>query len=141
MSDKELALDSIQRLPPDAKLDAIAERLDFLAALRKGLDEIDRGETVPHEEVKTAIAQHGFQNNLVAPSRFDDLRDIVSYICRAQSSGLRSPLDSGSYLRWIYWLNFPIWGELCQKHTTKSIFVKLLRRLTGLSIGYCQTNK
>jgi predicted transcriptional regulator len=56
MSDKELALDSIRRLPEDAGLDAIAGRLEFLAAIRKGLEEIDRGETVPHEEVKRQLA-------------------------------------------------------------------------------------
>ena len=56
MSDKQLALDSIQRLPADASLDAIAERVEFLAAIRKGLDQIKRGETVPHEEVKRELA-------------------------------------------------------------------------------------
>jgi predicted transcriptional regulator len=56
MSDKQLALDSIERLPADASLDAIAERVEFLAAIRKGLNQIERGETVPHEEVKTWIA-------------------------------------------------------------------------------------
>jgi len=56
MSDKELALDSIRRLPEDAGLDMIAERLEFLAAIRKGSEEIDRGETVPHEEVKRQLA-------------------------------------------------------------------------------------
>jgi hypothetical protein len=56
MSDKEIALDSIQRLPADAKLDAIAERLEFLAAIRKGSEQIERGETVPHEEVKRQLA-------------------------------------------------------------------------------------
>jgi predicted transcriptional regulator len=56
MSDKELALESIRRLPEDAKLETIAERLEFLAALRKGLDHLERGETVPHEEVKRQLA-------------------------------------------------------------------------------------
>ena len=56
MSDKQLALDSIQRLPADASLDVIAERVEFLAAIRKGLDQIERGETVPHEEVKRQLA-------------------------------------------------------------------------------------
>jgi hypothetical protein len=36
MSDKELALDSIRRLPEDAMLDTIAEQLEFLAAIRRG---------------------------------------------------------------------------------------------------------
>jgi predicted transcriptional regulator len=56
MSDKELALDSIKRLPADARLETIAERLEFLTALRKGFDQIERGETVPHEEVKRQLA-------------------------------------------------------------------------------------
>jgi predicted transcriptional regulator len=56
MSDKQLALDSIGRLPEDASLEVIAERLDFLAALRKGLDQIERGETIPHNEVKRQLA-------------------------------------------------------------------------------------
>ncbi|HUD47665.1 MAG TPA: hypothetical protein VMR33_12590 [Candidatus Baltobacteraceae bacterium] len=56
MSDKELALDSIQRLPADARLETIAERLDFLAAVHKGFDQIERGETIPHEEVKRQLA-------------------------------------------------------------------------------------
>jgi predicted transcriptional regulator len=56
MSDKQLALDSIQRLPADASLDVIAEQVEFLAAIRKGLDQIERGETVPHEEVKRQLA-------------------------------------------------------------------------------------
>ncbi len=56
MSDKQLALESIQRLPDDASLDAIAERLEFLASIRKGLAQIERGETVSHEEVKRQLA-------------------------------------------------------------------------------------
>lgn len=56
MSDKQLALDSIERLPENASLYVIAERVEFLAAVRKGLDQIGRGETVPHEEVKRQLA-------------------------------------------------------------------------------------
>jgi predicted transcriptional regulator len=56
MSDKQLVLDSIERLPEDANLDAIAERVEFLAAIRKGLGQIEHGETVPHEEVKRQLA-------------------------------------------------------------------------------------
>jgi predicted transcriptional regulator len=55
MSDKQLVLDSIERLPADANLDAIAERVEFLAAIRKGFGQIERGETVPHEEVKRQL--------------------------------------------------------------------------------------
>jgi hypothetical protein len=56
MSEKQLALISIERLPEDASLDVIAERMEFLAAIRKGLDQIERGETIPHEEVKRQLA-------------------------------------------------------------------------------------
>ncbi|MDE3068032.1 MAG: hypothetical protein KGJ60_10845 [Verrucomicrobiota bacterium] len=56
MSDKQLALKSIERLPEDASLELIAERMEFLAAVRKGLDQIERGETIPHEEVKRQLA-------------------------------------------------------------------------------------
>jgi predicted transcriptional regulator len=43
-------------LPDGASLDAIAERVEFLAAIRKGLGQIERGETIPHEEVKRQLA-------------------------------------------------------------------------------------
>ena len=56
MSDKQLALDSIERLPENASLEVIAERVEFLAAIRKGLGQIERGETIPHEEVKRQLA-------------------------------------------------------------------------------------
>jgi predicted transcriptional regulator len=56
MSDKQLVLDSIERLPEDASLDAIAERVESLAAIRKSLGQIERGETIPHEEVKRQLA-------------------------------------------------------------------------------------
>jgi predicted transcriptional regulator len=56
MSDKELALDAVRRLPADAGLDTIAERLGFLAAIRKGIEQIERDETMPHEEVKRQLA-------------------------------------------------------------------------------------
>jgi predicted transcriptional regulator len=56
MSDKELALETIQRLPEDARLDTITERLEFLAAIRRGSEQIERGEAVPHDEVKRQLA-------------------------------------------------------------------------------------
>jgi predicted transcriptional regulator len=56
VSDKQLALKTIERLPDDASLDTIAQRLEFVAGIRKGLDQIKKGETVPHEEVKRQLA-------------------------------------------------------------------------------------
>ena len=56
MSDKQMVLDSIERLPENASLDVIAERVEFLAAVRKGLDQVERGQTIPHDEVKRQLA-------------------------------------------------------------------------------------
>jgi predicted transcriptional regulator len=39
-----------------ASLEVIAERVEFLAAIRKGLDQIERGQTIPHDEVKRQLA-------------------------------------------------------------------------------------
>jgi len=56
MTQKELVLDAISELPDEASLDDIAERVEFLAAIQKGLDQLDRGEGIPHEEVKRQLA-------------------------------------------------------------------------------------
>jgi predicted transcriptional regulator len=56
MSDKQLVLDCIERLPDDASLNVIAERVEFLAAVRKGLNQIEHGQTIPHDEVKRQLA-------------------------------------------------------------------------------------
>jgi len=37
-------------------LEEIAERIEFMAAVQKGLDQLDRGEGVPHDEVKRQLA-------------------------------------------------------------------------------------
>jgi predicted transcriptional regulator len=60
MSDKQLALKTIERLPDDASLETIAQRLEFVAGIRKGLDQIKKGETVPHEEVKAWVASFNY---------------------------------------------------------------------------------
>ena len=56
MTQKELVLDAISELPDDASLDEIAGRVDFLAAIQKGFDQLDRGEGIPHEELKRQLA-------------------------------------------------------------------------------------
>ena len=56
MSQKELVLDAIQELPDDASIDQIADRVEFMEAIQKGIDDIDRGDTIPHEEVKKQLA-------------------------------------------------------------------------------------
>jgi len=51
MSVKELALDVIKQLPEQATMRDLTEEL-YAAAVRQGLEELDRGEGVSHEEVK-----------------------------------------------------------------------------------------
>jgi predicted transcriptional regulator len=56
MTQKELVLDAISELPDEASLEDIAERVEFLAAVQKGLDQLDRGEGIPHQDVKRQLA-------------------------------------------------------------------------------------
>ena len=52
MTEKEIVLKTIRALPDDCSLEEIAERIEFMAAVQKGLDQLDRGEGLPHNEVK-----------------------------------------------------------------------------------------
>ena len=56
MSDKQLVVELLNRLPADAKLQDIGEEIEFLAAIREGEEQADRGEVVPHEQVKREFA-------------------------------------------------------------------------------------
>jgi predicted transcriptional regulator len=56
MTQKEMVLDAIRELPDDAPVGEIADRLEFLAAIQVGLDQLDRGEGIPHEEVRRQLA-------------------------------------------------------------------------------------
>ena len=55
MSNKELALNIVNRLPSDISLHEVAREIEFVAAIKDGFDEIDRGEGVPIEEVEKMI--------------------------------------------------------------------------------------
>ena len=56
MSQKELVLEAIQELPDDSSIDQIADRVEFLAAIQKGMNDLDRGEIIPHETIKRQMA-------------------------------------------------------------------------------------
>jgi len=56
MSQKELVLNALSHLPEDCTFEDMAERLHFLAAIQEGRDQLKRGESVTHEEVKKNIA-------------------------------------------------------------------------------------
>lgn len=55
VSDKEIVLDLVKRLPDDAGLLEIAKEIEFVAAVREGLAELDRGEGIPLEEVEKQL--------------------------------------------------------------------------------------
>ena len=56
MTEKEIVLETIRALPDDCSIDEIAERIEFMAAMQKGLDQLDRSEGIPHDEVKKQLA-------------------------------------------------------------------------------------
>src|SRR5215208_2035038 len=56
MTEKEIVLETTRALPDDCSLEEIAERIEFMAAVQKGLDQLDRGEGIPHDEVKRQLA-------------------------------------------------------------------------------------
>ncbi len=52
---RERMLEVIRELPEDASVDDAIEKLVFLAKIEEGLDQLDRGEGIPHEEVKRRL--------------------------------------------------------------------------------------
>lgn len=56
MTSKEKVLSAVQELPDDSSIDDIADRIDFMAAVQRGLDELDAGKGIPHAEVKKELA-------------------------------------------------------------------------------------
>jgi hypothetical protein len=56
MTEKEIVLETIRELPDNSSMEEIAERIRFLAAVQKGLDQLDQGEGIPDEEIKKQLA-------------------------------------------------------------------------------------
>ena len=56
MTEKEIVLETIRELPDNSSIDEIADRIKFLAAVHKGLDQLDKGDNIPHEEIKRQLA-------------------------------------------------------------------------------------
>ncbi|MDQ1636840.1 MAG: hypothetical protein QOF62_179 [Pyrinomonadaceae bacterium] len=52
MSNKEIIEDLLERIPDDASLHDMAQQIEFIAAVRKGLEELDRGDRISIEEVE-----------------------------------------------------------------------------------------
>jgi len=48
---KDMLKQAVDALPPDATVEEAMERLLFLAKIQQGLQEVDAGRTISHEEV------------------------------------------------------------------------------------------
>lgn len=55
MTNKEIVQDLLRRIPDDASLNDIARELEFIAAIRQGLSELDKGNVVPIDEVEQEL--------------------------------------------------------------------------------------
>jgi hypothetical protein len=55
MSNKKIVEDLLQRIPEDASLHDIAQEIEFVAAVRQGLAELDRGEQIPMEDIEREL--------------------------------------------------------------------------------------
>ena len=52
MSDKQLVIETVSKLPDAASLDDIRANLQLMASLREGLADSDAGRVIPHEQIK-----------------------------------------------------------------------------------------
>ena len=55
VSSKQIVQDLLGRIPDDASLGEIAREIEFVAAVRKGLEELDRGEEIPIEQIEREL--------------------------------------------------------------------------------------
>ena len=55
MSNKEIVADLLQHLPENISLYDIARDIEFVAAVREGLEQLDQGKSIPIEEVEKEL--------------------------------------------------------------------------------------
>ena len=55
MSTKQIVQDLLEKLPEDVSLHDVAQEIEFVAAVRQGLAEIDRGDTIAIEEIEPEL--------------------------------------------------------------------------------------
>jgi len=56
VSNKQVVSNLLDRLPDDVSLRDIAKEIEFISGVREGLDQLDRGDGVPLEDVEKMIA-------------------------------------------------------------------------------------
>lgn len=52
---KDIVLDTVNDLPQDFELDMLLEKLVFIEKVQKGLDQLNEGKTLSHDEVKQRV--------------------------------------------------------------------------------------
>ncbi len=55
MSTKQIVQDLLQRLPENVSLHDVVKEIEFIAAVREGLEELDRGERIPIEDIEREL--------------------------------------------------------------------------------------
>jgi len=55
MTDKQLVLQTVKKLPKNATIEDAMEKLLFLAKIEKGITQADAGKTISHSAVKTRM--------------------------------------------------------------------------------------
>jgi predicted transcriptional regulator len=56
MTNKEIVQSLLQRIPDDTSLQDIARELEFIAAVRQGVAELDNGQSVSVEEIERDLS-------------------------------------------------------------------------------------
>jgi len=49
---KQQVIEALEQLPADASFEDAMERIYFLSKVQRGLEQLDRGEVIDHDEVK-----------------------------------------------------------------------------------------
>lgn len=49
---KQRVIDALEQLPADASFEDVMDRIYFLSKVQRGLEQLDRGDVVQHDEVK-----------------------------------------------------------------------------------------
>jgi hypothetical protein len=55
LNSKEIIKDLLLRLPDDISLHQIAQEIEFIAAIRQGISELERGESVSLEQIEQEL--------------------------------------------------------------------------------------
>lgn len=57
MSNKEIVIDAVRRLPDDVSLEQITHEIEILAGIRRGQADVAAGRVVPHDRVRELVRQ------------------------------------------------------------------------------------